>query len=604
MGILTMNWTMLKKYKHNILFYLLIVIIAYFNCWLFLHSIHTKIEDGFMIYFWSQFYQIATCVIITSPYFLIKNNKWIIFIILFLFDIYILSNMLYYRTYYNIMPLQSFAQISNLEGLGPSILASFRFLDLLFVLPSIILILFYVFFIRKKIQPENIRMRIVLSFCIFLFIFSSISFNILRYYMRYRSISNKFSIFFVDQCAGTKYYGFIACWIWQIRDVWGSNAQIEQVEKDEIEKWLENQLTNNNSKRLDDIENKNLILIFVESLESWPIGFYVDSVEVTPRLNEVLINHNNIYAPWVLVQTKAGRSSDAQFIVNTGLLPISSGSVFFRFTNNKYNTISKALKQKIYYSTKTMIGDDPSFWNQGAMNPSLGFDKLISSLNYDMSDQLGMGLSDESFFKQSVEIIKNIPQPFYVQLITLSSHFPFKLPQEKIEIHFPNDFPTEVADYLQSINYVDKAIGNFINDLKINGLFEKSIIIITGDHEGLGRDVRDKYLNDKYLKGKMTDIFYVPLLIINSPIRMKYEGVIGQIDIYPTILDLFGLKDYKWRGLGNSIFRIDRDDFAVDSKLEVIGDTIQVTMNKIQHVISEWQISDLIISKNYFEKDN
>ena len=35
----------------------------------------------------------------------------------------------------------------------------------------------------------------------------------------------------------------------------------------------------------------------------------------------------------------------------------------------------------------------------------------------------------------------------------------------------------------------------------------------------------------------------VPLIILNAPKEMHYEQVMGQIDIYPTLLQLLGLAD-------------------------------------------------------------
>jgi phosphoglycerol transferase MdoB-like AlkP superfamily enzyme len=65
------------------------------------------------------------------------------------------------------------------------------------------------------------------------------------------------------------------------------------------------------------------------------------------------------------------------------------------------------------------------------MTPSIGFDALVSSLQFDMKDSFDMGLSDESFFNQSIEKIKRITAPYFVQLVTLSWHPPFKIPKNR-----------------------------------------------------------------------------------------------------------------------------------------------------------------------------
>jgi phosphoglycerol transferase MdoB-like AlkP superfamily enzyme len=288
-------------------------------------------------------------------------------------------------------------------------------------------------------------------------------------------------------------------------------------------------------------------------------------------------------------------------MINTGLLPIYTGTVFYRFYNNKYFTLAGALKKAGYRSTSFM-GNQPSFWHQGTMNPALGFDSLVSVLDYAVSDtaMIGMGLSDNSFFHQSISKIRNLRQPFYIQMITLSSHFPFELPLTERRAHFPADLPRGLASYLLSIHYVDEAIGAFIDELKRDGLFDRCVVVITGDHEALPRDLRESYMDNKYVKGWLTRLHYVPLLILNSPAVLEYEGVLGQIDIYPTILSLMGISNYPWKGLGTSILCGEKHEFAVDPRMNVVGDTAQVAQELIQHAISAWQVSDLIITRDYF----
>lgn len=50
-------------------------------------------------------------------------------------------------------------------------------------------------------------------------------------------------------------------------------------------------------------------------------------------------------------------------------------------------------------------------------------------------------------------------------------------------------------------------------------------------------------------------IVVVPFIVINSKLTSKHvEKVIGQMDIYPSLLNLMGCNDYIWKGLGESVF--------------------------------------------------
>ena len=91
------------------------------------------------------------------------------------------------------------------------------------------------------------------------------------------------------------------------------------------------------------VPNRNLVLIIVESLHTWPIGMEVDGREVTPVLNRLVAGDSVIYAPHVLFQTSHGHSSDAHFIYNTGLAPLLDGVVAVDWGDGNYPTLAAAL---------------------------------------------------------------------------------------------------------------------------------------------------------------------------------------------------------------------------------------------------------------------
>lgn len=72
-----------------------------------------------------------------------------------------------------------------------------------------------------------------------------------------------------------------------------------------------------------------------------------------------------------------------------------------------------------------------------------------------------------------------------MQLVTYSGHAPFKLPEELKEIHFSPAIPQKMNDYMTTARYTDKAIGKFVEYLKTLPQYDETLIVITGDHEGL-----------------------------------------------------------------------------------------------------------------------
>lgn len=68
------------------------------------------------------------------------------------------------------------------------------------------------------------------------------------------------------------------------------------------------------------------------------------------------------------------------------------------------------------------------------------------------------------------------------------------------------------------------------------------MVVITGDHEGLA-DHRKELCHTKAGKGIISEDEFTPFIVLNSPVPMHYLKVMGQIDIYPTLLNLLGLEN-------------------------------------------------------------
>jgi phosphoglycerol transferase MdoB-like AlkP superfamily enzyme len=100
------------------------------------------------------------------------------------------------------------------------------------------------------------------------------------------------------------------------------------------------------------------------------------------------------------------------------------------------------------------------------------------------------------------------------------------------------------------MNYADKCIGEFIEMLKDADLYDNSMLVIYGDHYGLGNTDENNAKRFTELTGRnytLYDMFNVPL-IINVPGMDHNETVSiagGHIDTLPTMLYLLGITNDK-----------------------------------------------------------
>ncbi|MDR3353408.1 MAG: LTA synthase family protein, partial [Synergistaceae bacterium] len=294
---------------------------------------------------------------------------------------------------------------------------------------------------------------------------------------------------------------------------------------------------------------KNLIMIQVESLQSFAAGLETGGVEVTPNINRLI--DQSVYFPAVFSQTAAGNSSDSELMSNASLYPTSRGAAFMRFAGNSYCSLGTELSS-MGYSTIAFHGDRPGFWNRSRMYPALGFDRYVSMKNFRMEESIGLGLSDRSFFKQSMDYIrelKNAERPFFAFLVTLTSHYPFnfkKLMEQAKDIPLGEAEGTLPGDYIRSIAYVDEQIGSFINNLEAEGLLDESVIVLFGDHPAIPRGDHWPLSSllgiDLSSRAAWRSILSVPLIIRlpNGAFAGRRDVLAGQIDIAPSVAAIMG----------------------------------------------------------------
>ncbi|MEL7567411.1 MAG: LTA synthase family protein [Dehalobacterium sp.] len=331
------------------------------------------------------------------------------------------------------------------------------------------------------------------------------------------------------------------------------------------------------------IKGKNIIAIHVESLENIMVNHSFYGQEITPNINRLL--NSSIYFNNIHEQVKDGNSSDAELMVNASVYPISEGSAFLRFGENRYVTLPKLLKEE-GYTTMAIHGDDKAFWNRDQVYPLLGYDKFVDEDQFDDKRSCGMGILDASLFAQTITEIKKINQPFFMSVITVTSHIPFTLDQDLKTLDLPYNDVT--SDYLQCINYVDKVFGQFYDRLKAEGILDNTVLILYGDHEGIHK-YYDTSLPDNNKE--------IPFMIIIPGFQgLVIDRIGGQIDIMPTLAYLLGIDKEKYAAsvMGQNLFG-SAPGATILSNGEILG-----TANDKDHLREAQKISDIIVKGNYF----
>lgn len=317
-------------------------------------------------------------------------------------------------------------------------------------------------------------------------------------------------------------------------------------------------------------KDRNLIVIQVESFQNFVINRTYNGQEITPNLNALLKEQGTVYFDNYYQQIGSGNTSDAEFATNNSICGTLDSYTYKLFENNYFRGLPALLKEKGYNTAVFHAFWDTNFWNRANIYPHIGFDNFVggqhgfNNNSFDLTKKMGWGLVDDQFFKQSIEHIKTMPQPFYSFLITLSNHHPFKMLDEYDFINLlPEDQGTTVGNYLNSVAYTDYALGQFIKELKEEGLYDKSVIALYGDHLGLT-------LNDQKIEKSMTRLLgkkydfdtmmNIPLIItvpgLDKKINQTIHTVGGQLDFFPTIAYLMGFDKLDTIYLGHNLFTV------------------------------------------------
>jgi lipoteichoic acid synthase len=296
-------------------------------------------------------------------------------------------------------------------------------------------------------------------------------------------------------------------------------------------------------------KGRNLIIIQLESFQNFLIHYKLDGREVTPVMNKLA--SGNFYFPNFYQQVGEGNTSDAEFITNTSYYIPPNGPASEEYAGKVLPSLPR-LMQAAGYSTSTFHTNLVEFWNRGELYDALGFQKYYDQNFFGTDDQIAFGSSDEILYAKTAPELKKKQQsgqPFYAHVISMSAHHPFDLPEEKDRFVLPERFQnTLVGDYIRSQSYADYALGLFIDQLKKNGVWDNSLIVLYGDHRG----VPISQLNHAEKK-LMTEIFgeeYSYKNMLNIPLVIAAPGITqpqtfqqmgGQVDTMPTIANLLGV---------------------------------------------------------------
>ncbi|MCV6631103.1 MAG: LTA synthase family protein [Flavobacteriaceae bacterium] len=255
-------------------------------------------------------------------------------------------------------------------------------------------------------------------------------------------------------------------------------------------------------------------------------------------------------------------------------------------------------------SELNQMGYDTSFFH-GAPNGSMGFLGYSTILGFDHyygkneynndADFDGIwGIWDEPFLQYMKEELDKKQGPFMATVFTVSSHDPFKVPQQ-----YQGKFPKGDIPMHQVIGYTDHALQKFFEAAQKEDWYDNTIFVFTADHVN---QIHYKHYSDALNRFAVPILFYHP--------SEKYQGtdlqLAQQIDIFPTIMDMIGYQK-PFRSWGRSLLN-DKDQapFVMTSSGNVyyFMEKDYTCVFDGKNSIGFYAAEDLALSKNLIANKN
>ena len=551
---------------------------------------------------------LADALVLMLPFwFLPQRLRWTVFIPLFLMPMWCIGSIWYFRFWKDIPALNSLLLVGNLNHeLLNSVKALWDLKDLLLFLPSLFTLVLYIIIPadrKRSFRKEKRSLKVAWSMCIatvLCFILAQHLYT--RSYMKYyngngiaisygkattdRLITPILSVQLDVRCNGWLIYTVKSAI--QAVKLLNLHQELSDAEIEDISSFIDSSpaFSIPDSVSLAN-KDKNVILILVESLNSFAVKQIVNGKPVCPTMLSLLNREGTVSALDIITQIRTGGSGDGQLIVNTGLLPLPDFSTSIVTGNtNRFIALPECLDRK---ESVAVFGDDASSWNEYGTFSNYGFNSIYRNSDYPkLVKQLG---GDGAMMRFSSGIIKNLKSPFFMEMLTVSMHVPFNdtdVPATMIDKGISNDpsIPEVTRDYLLMVNYFDTCLGKFVSELKEVGIYDETILIITSDH------CQTLAFPDNVDNADIP----IPFIATNTGISMQITRKAGQVDIFPTILELCGAPNESWKGLGTSLLNPE----VSSAYLPTQGNIGKSSPSQSQRQQRAYDISEKIIRGNYF----
>ncbi len=275
----------------------------------------------------------------------------------------------------------------------------------------------------------------------------------------------------------------------------------------------------------------NVVLITIDTVRPDHLGCYGYRSIETPHLDAIAeagVRFTNAYTPVPI-------TLPAHSVMLTGTYPMRTG--MHDFSGNRLNASQPTLATLLHargYTTGAVLG---SAVLDSRFGLNRGFDFYYDHFDFSRLDEKNI----DAMMRPGNEVIDRAlgwlggsrRKPFLLWVHLYDAHHPYNPPPPYLQKYRTHPYDGGIA-------FVDAQVGRLVTYLKAKGIFDRTLIVVAGDHgEGLGEH------------GEKTHGFFIYESTLHVPLIFKLPAGSGQqkpvvddsanlADLLPTVLEIVG----------------------------------------------------------------
>jgi arylsulfatase A-like enzyme/Flp pilus assembly protein TadD len=276
-------------------------------------------------------------------------------------------------------------------------------------------------------------------------------------------------------------------------------------------------------------DSPNVILITIDTVRADHLGCYGYKLIETPNLDALAAagaRFTNAYTPVPI-------TLPAHSVMLTGTYPMRTG--MHDFSGNRLNSSQPTLATLLHakgYATGAVVG---SAVLDSRFGLNRGFDFYYDHFDFSRLDEKNI----DAMMRPGGEVVDRAlswldakqQKPFLLWVHLYDAHYPYNPPPPYLQKYRTHPYDGGIA-------FVDAQVGRVVAYLKAKGLYDRTLIVVAGDHgEGLGEH------------GEKTHGFFIYDSTLHVPLIFKLPSGVGRrksvvndsanlADLLPTVLEL------------------------------------------------------------------